>query len=142
MRGGGAHATLKQAVADLNPPWRTLQKPGMHSVWQLVEHMRIAQEDLLRYTTDAGWQSPKFPEGYWTEKNSDLNEERWQQALQGFHSDLAELIALAENPEVDLTAPLPHAPEHSVLRQLLLAADHNAYHTGQIISIRKTLGMW
>ncbi len=139
---GNAHIGLEDALAGLRPEWRTHRPPGLHSIWQLTEHIRVTQEDIVRYTLDPGWRSPPWPEGYWPENRSDLSEARWQETLSGYRSTLSELEALAQDPACDLTAEIPHGEGRSYLRQLLLAADHAAYHTGQIVSLRRALGDW
>ena len=101
--------------------------------------MRLAQEDILRYTLDEKWISPPWPEGYWPEDNDELTAERWAETLSGFAADLAEVIALVQEGRRDLTAMIPHGEGRTYLRQILLVADHNAYHTGQIAFIRKVL---
>ncbi len=142
LRGKQAHASLEDALSGLLPEWRTHHPPGLHSIWQLVEHIRITQEDIVRYTLDPQWRSPPWPEGYWPENHSDLAEATWQATLAGYRGTLQELEALAQDPTRDLTAELPHGEGRTYLRQLLLAADHTAYHTGQIISLRRALGDW
>lgn len=142
LRASGAHLGLKDALKGLRPEWRTHRPPGLHSIWQLVEHMRITQEDILCYTLEPGWTSPEWPKGYWPENPSDLPEARWQETLMGFRRDLERVIALVQDPTLDLTAPLPHGEGRTYLRQVLLVADHNAYHTGQVVDIRRLLGDW
>ncbi len=142
LRGGQAHAGLEDALSSLRSEWRTHRPPGLHSIWQLVEHIRITQDDIVRYTLDPQWRSPPWPEGYWRENRSDLSEALWQATLVDYRSTLHELEALAQDPARDLTAELPHGEGRTYLRQLLLAADHTAYHTGQIISLRRALGDW
>jgi len=105
--------------------------------------MRLAQEDILRYTVDAAWVSPPFPEGYWPKATESLTEEAWEASVAAFFADLDELIRLPQNPDVDLTAKIPHGEGgHTYLREILLVADHNAYHLGQIVQTRKALGDW
>lgn len=142
LRGEGAHVNLQSALEDLCPEWRTHRRPGLHSIWQLLEHIRIAQHDLLHYTLDPAWRSPPWPEGYWPDNRSDLSDEAWRASIEGFNRDLEAFVALVGDPERDLYAPLPHRPEHTPLRQVLLAADHTAYHTGQIVDLRRMLGDW
>lgn len=142
LRGGQAHVGLEAALAGLRPEWRTHRPPGLHSIWQLTEHIRLTQHDIVRYTLDASWRSPPWPEGYWPENHSDLSEAAWQATLKGYHRDLQDLLALVQDPQRDLTAELPHRQEHTYLRQILLAADHTAYHIGQIVSLRRALGDW
>ena len=140
LRGAQAHVTLEHALEDLGPEWRAHHHPGFHSIWQLLEHMRVAQEDILRYTTDPDWQSPEWPDEYWPENLFALSEETWQQTRSGFEQDLEWAISLAR--EADLTKSIPHGEGRTYLRQLLLIADHNAYHLGQIVAVRRLLGQW
>ena len=142
LEGGGAHVTLPDALSGLAPEWRTHRPPGLHSVWQLVEHLRIVQEDLLRYTLDEAWVSPSWPDGTWPENPSDLSDALWAASVAAYRRDLDELVALAQNPAYTLTDEIPHGEGRTYLRQLLLAADHAAYHTGQIVSLRCSWGDW
>jgi hypothetical protein len=117
-------------------------RPGAHTVWELLEHLRIAQEDIVRYTLDPGWVSPEWPKGYWPDPAAAVTEEAWKASLDGFFAGLEETVALARNPAIDLTARLPHGEGRTYLRQVLLVADHNAYHLGQVVETRKALGDW
>ena len=102
--------------------------------------MRIAQEDILRYTHDQSSASPEWPEGYWPAgEPTDAN---WKKTLAGFHADLDEVLALVRDPARDLSARLPQGEGRTYLRQVLLIADHNAYHLGQIVQALKLLGAW
>lgn len=142
LKGGQAHVGLEEAVVNLRPEWRIHRPPGLHSVWQLLEHIRITQEDIVRYTLDASWRSPSWPEHYWTENPSDLSEAQWQASLKGYRENHAELLALVQDSALDLTGAALRSDGPTYLRQILLAADHTAYHTGQIISLRRALGDW
>lgn len=143
LRGGAAHASPKDALANLDPERRNVRPAeGMHSVWEEIEHIRIAQEDILRYTLDPGWQSPDWPSGYWPSGVAEVTDEMWEESVRRFNADLDELLSLAANDRIDLTAEIPHGEGRTYLRQLLLAADHNAYHFGQIVQTRKLLGDW
>jgi hypothetical protein len=144
LRGGQAHVTAQQALNGLNPALRNARpENGEHSVWEDWEHMRLAQEDILRYTVDASWVSPSFPDGYWPKTTEQVTEEMWAKSVAAFFADLEEVIQLAQNPSVDLTAEIPHGENgHTYLREILLVADHNAYHLGQIVQTRKALGNW
>ena len=104
--------------------------------------MRIAQEDILRYALDPDWRSPEFPDGYWPRADGAVTDAVWKESLERFRADLVEVCALAQDPTRDLTAPIPHGEGRTYLRQVLLVADHNAYHTAQIVTIRKLLGDW
>ena len=140
---GQAHVSLGGALRDLAPELRARRPaPGLHSIWEDLEHMRRAQEDILRYTLDAGWKSPPFPEGYWPKAEAQPAEAEWDASIQAFRRDLDEVCALARDPQRDLTATIPHGEGRTYLRQVLLVADHNAYHLGQIVVTRKLLGAW
>ncbi len=105
--------------------------------------MRLAQEDILRYMLDPNWVSPPFPEGYWPKTKEAVTEEVWGTSVAAFFADLEEIIQLAQNRNVDLTAEIPHGENgHTYLREILLVADHNAYHLGQIVQTRKAIGDW
>ena len=142
LEGGGAHVTLEDALSGIEPEWRTHCPPGLHSVWQILAHLRIVQEDVMRYTLDPSWTSPDWPDETWPENPSDLPEALWQETLAAYRRDLAELVALAQNPAYTLTDRLPHGEGQTYLRQLLLAADHAAYHVGQMVSLRRSRGDW
>jgi hypothetical protein len=143
LRGGSAHVTLEQALNGLAPALRNARPANSpHSVWENLEHMRLAQEDILRYTIDSSWVSPDFPEGYWPKETGELTEEAWQASVTGFLADLEAVIELVEDRNLDLTSEIPHGEGRTYLREALLVADHNAYHLGQIVQIRKALGAW
>ncbi|MFP5261082.1 MAG: DinB family protein [Blastocatellia bacterium] len=143
MRGGHAHATPEKALAGVDPKLRNARPgPGLHSVWEELEHIRIAQEDILRYTLDPSWESPEWPGGYWPAQTESLAEELWSASVSGFFRDLEEAIKLIRDEGRDLTDEIPHGEGRTYLRQILLIADHNAYHFGQIVQTRKALGDW
>jgi uncharacterized damage-inducible protein DinB len=139
---GQAHVAPKKALAGLDASLRGKRPaPGAHSVWEEFEHVRLAQEDILRYTLAPSWKSPAFPEGYWP-KSPEPTEAQWSESVRRFEADLDEVVALARDPTRDLTAAIPHGEGRTYLRQILLIADHNAYHLGQIVQTRKLLGAW
>ena len=143
LRGGEAHIKTETALANVSPKFRNVRPPAdVHSVWDELEHMRIAQEDILRYALDPSWKSPEWPEGYWPSKTESVTDEMWKASVDGFTSGLEEVIKLIQNSDVDLTAKIPHGEWRTYLRQILLVADHNAYHLGQIVQARKLLGDW
>ena len=143
LQGGHAHAAAKAVLATVSPKVRTRRPgPGLHSVWELLEHLRLAQEDILRYTLDPAWQSPDFPSGYWPAATDRVTDKRWSAALAAFLSGIDEACDLARDRSRDLTAPIPHGEGRTYLRQVLLVADHNAYHLGQIVEARRALGDW
>jgi uncharacterized damage-inducible protein DinB len=142
LEGKGAHVAAEAAFADLAPEHRA-RRPveDGHTVWELLEHLRIAQEDIVRYTLEPGWVSPPWPDGYWPEIETPT-EDQWQASLQGFRRDLEAMKALVRDPARDLTAEIPHGEGRSYLREVLLVADHNAYHLGQVIEVRRLVGAW
>ena len=140
----GSQAHVKPDVETLRVPrrYRTVRPESMqHSAWELLEHMRRAQEDIVRYTLDAAWESPPFPEGYWPENPQSLPDREWNASISGFLADLDEVVSLANNISIDLTSLVPHGEGRTYLRQVLLVADHNSYHLGQFIQVKKALGL-
>jgi DinB superfamily len=144
LKGGQAYVTAKQALEDLNEEVINIHpKEDIHSIWQELEHMRIAQEDILKYIVDPFWKSPKWPDMYWPSSNEKVTWEKWEGSVSKFNLNLNELVDLTINTKIDLNAQIPHGdPGHTYLREILLAADHNAYHIGQIVLIRKLLNEW
>jgi DinB family protein len=143
LQGGHAHVTAEMALTNIKPENRVVRPtPAVRAIWEELEHLRIAQEDILRYTVDASWKSPPWPEGYWPASAEAVGEDVWSASIASFFADLEEIIDLIRNPDIDLTAEIPHGEGHTYLREVLLIADHNAYHLGQIVQIRKLLGNW
>ena len=143
LKGGQAFVTFEQALKNVKPELRN-KKPSkeIHSIWENLEHMRIAQEDILKYTIDPKWVSPDWPKDYWPKETDAIKNKDWTDSINSFLKDLGEVIKLAENERIDLTSVIPHTKEHTYLREILLVADHNAYHLGQIVSVRKLLNDW
>ena len=143
LRSGHAHVNLKDAINGLKPKNRNLKpKADLHSVWELLEHIRIAQEDILRYTLDPKWKSPKWPDEYWPKDEGNVSDETWHNSINKFDSDLNELIDLAKNSKIDVTSEIPHGEGRTYLREITMAANHNSYHIGQIVLVRKLLDDW
>jgi len=139
---GNAHVTVDKALEGLPAALRGRRPAeGGHSVWEELEHMRLAQEDILRYTLDQAWVSPEWPQGYWPSQEPP-DDDAWNASIARFRADLQEVVALTQDPERDLTSRLPQGQGRTYLRQVLLVADHNAYHLGQIVQTRKLLGAW
>src|SRR5215213_8027349 len=124
LRGGQAHTTVEQALDGLKPESRNARAAtGGHSVWEEFEHMRLTQEDILRYTLDAAWVSPPFPDGYWPQATAAVTEEVWTASVAAFFADLEKVIKLTQDTSVDLTAEIPHGEGgHTYLREILLIA--------------------
>lgn len=143
LRGGGAHVSFDSAIADWPEALRGERAPGLpHTGWQLLEHIRIAQYDILEFSRDPHYISPEWPEGYWPTSNAPQTEEAWSKSIDSFRSDLKAVMDMVEDPRADLFARIPHGTGQTLLREALLVADHNAYHLGQIIYLRRALGDW
>ena len=143
LRGGNAYVTAEKALAAVKAELRNARAAeGLHSVWEELEHIRIAQQDIVQYTLDAAWKSPKWPDGYWPARTGTVTDEMWSASVAGFFADLEKVIALVEDSSIDLTSKIPHGEGQTYLREVLLVADHNAYHLGQIVQTRKALGDW
>jgi hypothetical protein len=143
LGGGGAHLSFDQAVADLPPDVRGARAPGTsHTAWRLVEHLRIAQWDILEFSRNPRHVSPEWPAGYWPDGDAPPDAGAWDRSLAAFRADLAALRALVADPATDLFARIPHGDGQTVLREALLVADHNAYHLGQLVMLRRVLGAW
>ncbi len=143
LNGGSAHISNEEVLKSVSPQARNTRPNGMqHSAWEVLEHLRLAQEDILRYTLDPHWVSPLFPEGLWNQHPEKMTDGDWEKSVEQFFADLKEVINLVENTEIDLTEEIPHGEGRTYLREILLVADHNAYHLGQIVQILKALGSW
>jgi hypothetical protein len=143
LTAGNAHATFDQALADLPAPLRNQAVPEVpYTIWHLVEHLRIAQWDIVEFCLDPAHKSPDWPKGYWPAKDSTVDEAGWQATLTQIRHDQQRFIDLLENPATDLFKPLPHGDGQNILREALLIGDHGAYHTGEIILIRRLLKAW
>ena len=143
LGGGHAHLTFDKAIAGLPPELRGARPPGLpHTPWRLLEHLRIAQWDILRFSIDPAHISPEFPKGYWPEGDAPPVADAWDRSVASFRADLKAMMDLVADPAVDLFAPLPHGQGQTVLREALLVADHNAYHLAQLVDVRRLLGAW
>jgi hypothetical protein len=134
---------FEQAVADLPEKLRGAKVGGVpHTPWRLLEHMRIAQWDILEFSRNAKHVSPDFPNGYWPPGDAPLDAAAWDQSVAAFRADLQAMIDLVTDPAIDLFARIPHGNGQTILREALLVADHNAYHLGQLVFLRRCLGAW
>jgi hypothetical protein len=143
LDGGGAHATFSDAVADMPADLRG-KKPGKlpHSAWMLLEHLRMAQWDILEFSRNPKHVSPEWPVGYWPEKVSPSNSRAWSESVRQFEKGLKAMQDLVASPKTDLFARIPWGDGQTILREALLLADHNAYHVAQLIDVRRLLGAW
>jgi hypothetical protein len=138
-----AHIDFEGAIADLPAELRGARHPSVpHTPWRLVEHLRIAQWDILQFCLDPNHVSPEFPEGYWPQGDAPPDPGAWDRSVERFRADLKAMIDLATDLGTDLFTPLPHGDGQTILREALLVADHNAYHIGQLVVVRRLLGAW
>ncbi len=143
LRGGDAHLDFDSAVADMPVQLRGTKPPGLpHTPWRLLEHMRIAQWDILEFWRNPNHVSPEFPNGYWPTQDGPPGGSAWDESARTFRSDLKVMQDLVSDPSTELFAPIPHGDGQTLLREALLVADHNAYHLGQLIAVRRMLGAW
>jgi hypothetical protein len=143
LRGGGAHLGFEDAVGGLPPALRGVTPPHVpHTPWRLLEHMRLAQWDIFEFCRNPAHVSPKFPEGYWPAGDAPPDAAAWERSIKGFRADLRAMQDLVADPATDLFARIPHGDGQTVLREALLVADHNAYHLGQLVVVRRALGAW
>ncbi len=143
LTGGQAHATFDAAVRNLPAELRGKRPRGAeHSPWEVLEHMRIAQWDILEFSRNPQHVSPKWPEGYWPAKRAPKDDKEWSASVRAFRRDLKAMCDQVENEGTDLYARIPHGTGQTILREALLTADHNAYHLGELVLLRRLLGAW
>jgi uncharacterized damage-inducible protein DinB len=140
---GHAHITFKDAIADLPAELRGAKPPGQpFTLWRLLEHIRISQWDILEFTKSAKHVSPKWPAEYWPSRDAPPDKAAWDKSVAQVERDLKEMQRLVRDPKVDLFARIPHGNGQTPLREALLLADHNAYHVGQLVLLRRLTGAW
>src|SRR5579862_7199374 len=143
LNGGHAHATFDAAVKNLPVALRGKRPRGAeHSPWEILEHLRIAQWDILEFSRDADHKSPDWPTGYWPARQAPPDEKAWDKSVRAFRRDLKAMSDLVADDSTDLFANIPHGSGQTILREALLAADHNAYHLGEMVLVRRLLGAW
>ena len=143
LKGGNAHLTFDDAIEDFPRELRGKKVKDLpYSAWMLLEHMRIAQWDILEFSRSAKHKSPKFTEDYWPATADPPNASAWEQSIESFRADLNAMQKLVSDPKTDLYKPFPWGDGQNVLREALLVADHNAYHLGEFIVLRRLLGAW
>jgi hypothetical protein len=143
LNGGGAHASFDKAIEGLPVALRGERPQGAeHSPWEILEHLRLAQWDILEFSRDPKHVSPEWPVGYWPKTQAPPNSTAWNKSVKGFQAGLKAMCELVENPTTKLYARIPHGDGQTILREALLIADHNAYHLGQLVLVRRLLGAW
>jgi hypothetical protein len=140
LHGGGAHITFDSLIGDFPSHHINGRTAGVpYTPWQLLEHMRIAQEDIVRFSLDATHVSPEFPEGYWPAPETEATQQQWTDTVAAIRADLREMETLVADQETDLFAPIPQGNGQTILREALLIADHNAYHLGAMALLKRIL---
>jgi len=143
LRGGDAHVTFDDAVKDLPAKFRAIKPEGAaHTAWELVEHMRIAQWDILEFSRDSKHVSPDWPDGYWPKTSKPPSDAAWKKSIASIKKDRETMIDLVSNPKTDLYEKIPHGTGQNLLREALLIADHNAYHLGELVLLQRLIGSW
>jgi hypothetical protein len=143
LKGDGAHVDFEAAVKDLPAELHGKRPQGAgHSPWEVLEHLRICQWDVLESLRTPGHASPEFPAGYWPATQTPPDAHAWEKSVSAFRGDFETIVALVSAPSTDLLAPLPQGEGQTVLRKLMMLADHNAYHLGELVLLRRLLGGW
>jgi hypothetical protein len=143
LDGEGAHMAFEEAVADFPDGAINQRAPNVdYTPWHLLEHLRLTQRDILDYIRQDGYEEPEWPADYWPKRDATATPSEFRATVEGFRADLAELRAILMDPATDLFAVLPGTPGHTVLREIRVDADHNAYHVGEFAVLRQVMGTW
>jgi hypothetical protein len=143
LRGGQAHMGFEEVVADFPMTLINTRPPHVdYTPWHLVEHIRITQWDILEFVRNPRHVSPDWPGGYWPERTSEASPKQWSNTLAAFRKDMRDVEALATDPATDLFRVIPHGSGQTILREILLVADHNAYHIGELGILRQVMQAW
>jgi uncharacterized damage-inducible protein DinB len=138
-----AHATFDASVRGIEPRFRGVAPDGMpHSPWQLLEHLRVTQRDILDFCRSPKYEEKKWPEDYWPTSPAPATDAAWDESIREYRKDRDALKEIALDPEIDLLARVPNGSGQTYLRELLLVADHSSYHVGQLVLVRRALGIW
>ena len=142
LKGGNAHMSFDEALANFPLGEINREVPnGGYTVWHLLEHMRIAQWDILRFVVDPKHVSPEFPAEYWPKPGAKATHGQWKKTIEKIKAGTAALEKLASDPNTDFFSPIPHAKEYTIFREILLAADHNVFHLSELITVRRILNL-
>lgn len=143
LEGGNAHPTFEETVRDFPSRLRGRRPKGLpYSGWELLEHLRLAQHDILEFIRDPNYESPDWPAGYWPASPTPPSEEAWEQSIEAFRADRRAILEWVTDPARDPGQPIPHGSGQTLLREALLVADHTAYHLGQLVAVRRLLDNW
>jgi hypothetical protein len=138
-----AHVNFDDAVEGIPPQVQGVRPEGLpYSLWQLLEHMRLTQRDILDFCRDPAYEAPKWPDDYWPKSTIPPTPEAWEESVATFRADRKALERLVADPSLDLFAKIPHGEGQTYLREVVLVADHNAYHLGEFVAVRRLLGAW
>jgi DinB superfamily len=143
LEGGNAHMTFDEAVANFPRGYMNMKPPNVpYTPWQLLEHIRMAQWDILEFIRNPQYVSPPWPEGYWPVESEQADEVAWEKTLASFRADLHSLLEMVADPTVNLYTPIPHGDGQTILREILVVSDHNAYHISEFATYRQVMGTW
>jgi hypothetical protein len=138
-----AHVNFDSAVEGIPTPLQGVRPEGLpYSLWQLLEHMRLTQRDILDFCRDSVYKAPKWPDAYWPKGTVPPTPEAWEESVAAFRADRKSLERLVGDPTLDLYAKIPHGEGQTYLREVVLVADHSAYHLGEFVAVRRLLGVW
>jgi hypothetical protein len=142
LGGRNAHMGFEDAIRDF--PEEYINRKASHvsyTFWHLLEHMRIAQWDILEFVRDPDHVTPDWPDNFWPSKNKKADLSQWNRTIEDIRSDLAAVEKIIKDPDTDFFGPIPHAPDYNIFREILLVADHNAYHVGEFLTLRQVMGI-
>lgn len=143
LNGGNAHMPFEKAVADFPAEhFNTRPENVAYTPWHILEHLRIAQWDILDFIRNPGYVTPEWPKEYWPDPSAAADQEQWDQTISSFLSDAQSLRDIVSDPGTDLYAPIPHAPDYTILREIIVVSDHNAYHIGEFAILRQVMDSW
>lgn len=143
LSGRNAHVDFKKSVDNLSITDVGVKPDNFpHTIWELVEHIRIAQHDIVAFSKDPNYKSPDWPEGYWPDNNKPSDDEDWENTLKAIQEDHLEMVEIIKDENNDLLSPLEHGSGQTLFREAMLIVDHNAYHIGQIVLMRRAMDIW
>ncbi len=143
LNGGNAHMTFEQAVADFPAEhYNTRPDNVAYTPWHILEHLRVAQWDILEFIRNPDHVSPEWPQGYWPDPAEESDQNQWKETASAFLSNLGSLRSIVKDSDIDLYAPIPHAPNYTIFREILVVSDHNAYHIGEFAILRQVMSTW
>ncbi len=143
LEGGHAHAEFDDVIKKLPADLRNAKVPNVpYTLWHLLEHIRLAQWDILDFIRNPEYKSMPWPEGYWPDPDAEADEKAWKKTIADFHKDRKELTELMTDPKTDFYGKIPHGSGQHILREILLVVDHTAYHLGEFLVMRRMLGAW